>query len=191
MRAFARILLILFFSAITLTAAPEIVNENLLMDPAVKKIDEMITELHTKTGVSVVLHAKKSLGNQNIVDYEKNISASLASPYVLLVLADKEQKVDIVVSKDLAGIVEKNNILNNFIIPIISASDKNTQISRYSAAILNGVAEIVDETAKSKDVILLSSIGDESKNTTNVIRFIVYGLTAILVIGTIYRRFTA
>jgi DNA polymerase III alpha subunit len=160
------------------------------MDSAVVKMNEITNELYQKTGVSIIIHGKANLAGKNIIEYEKNISSTLGKSFVLVTIADAEHKVDVVVSPDLADKVDRNNILNGYIIPILSAEDKNTQSSRYSAALLNGVAEIADEIAKKDGVILLSSIGNESKDTTNIIRFIIYGITGILVVGLIYRRFS-
>ncbi len=187
-RALARIFFLLFFSALTLTAAPQIVNENLLMESATKKISEISAELYAKTGVSIILHAKSNLGSQNILEYEKNISLSIKSPYVLVVMADKEQKVDMIISPDLTGKIDKNNILNNYIIPIISANDKNEVQSRYSAALLNGISEIAEEIAKSNNVILTTALGNESKDTILIIKYIIYSLFGLLLAGLLYQR---
>ena len=158
------------------------------MESATKKISEISAELYAKTGVSIILHAKSNLGSQNILEYEKNISLSIKSPYVLVVMADKEQKVDMIISPDLTGKIDKNNILNNYIIPIISANDKNEVQSRYSAALLNGISEIAEEIAKSNNVILTTALGNESKDTILIIKYIIYSLFGLLLAGLLYQR---
>lgn len=187
-RALARIFFLLFFSALTLLATPQIVNENILMESATKKIGEITDELYAKTGISIVLHAKSNLGGQNILDYERNISLSVKSPYILLIMADKEQKVDMLISPDLTGKIDKNNILNNYIIPIISANDKNSLQSKYSAALLNGISEIAEEAAKTHSVVLSSALGNESKDTIAIIKYLIYSLFGLLLAGLLYQR---
>lgn len=114
-----------------------------------------------------------------IVEYEKNISASLKAPYVLVVFSAKEQKVDMTVSDDLQKIVNKNEILNTYIIPILVAGDKNSVDAKYSAAMLNGVAEIADEIAASRGVKLDSSIGSDSRNFMQGLRALFYGIIVV------------
>lgn len=164
----------LFF--ISAFAKPELLNEKIIMESANIKINDMITELYSKTNTSIVIHLKEKLPDGNILNYEKNVSANLQKPYVLVVFAAKEQKVDILVSDELKNVVDKNKILNSYVIPILGAEDKNSLEAKYSAAMLNGIAEIADEIAESKGVKLSSSIGSESKNFIQGLRVVFYGI---------------
>ncbi len=159
-------------------AKPEIINQNVIKQHAYDKVSEISNELYAKTGVSIVTHLVESTGG-NIVEYENNISKNIQSPYVILVLSAKDHKVDLLVSSELKGTVNKNEILNTFIIPILAAQDKNAVDTRYSAAILNGVAEIADEIATSKNIVLTSSIGSESRNFMQGLRVLFYGIIVV------------
>jgi hypothetical protein len=159
-------------------AKSEIINQNIVKQSSLDKITEISNELYLKTGVSIVAHLVENT-NGGIVAYENNISSKLTSPYVLIVFSGKEQKVDIVVSPDLQKVVNKNEILNTFIIPILAAEDKNSVDTKYSAAMLNGIAEIADEVADSKHIKLNSSIGSESRHFMQGLRVLFYGIIFI------------
>jgi hypothetical protein len=172
-RSFVALLLLTYITF----ARPEIINENVIKQSSLDKITEIANELYLKTGVSVVAHLVAD--THGIVEYEKNISASLKAPYVLVVFSAKEQKVDMTVSDDLQKIVNKNEILNTYIIPILVAGDKNSVDAKYSAAMLNGVAEIADEIAASRGVKLDSSIGSDSRNFMQGLRALFYGIIVV------------
>lgn len=172
-------------------AMPEIVSDdNIVVSGAKVKINEISDELFAKTGVSIVVYAKKSLDGQNIFEYEKNISSTLKQPFVLILFAENEKKVDVLVMpEELNKVVDKNYILNDRIIPILGAQgDKNSADSRYSAAILNGVGEIADRVAGSKGVALSSSLGSDTTTVMTIIKVVFYGTIAIAVFVLIYRR---
>lgn len=176
MKTVIRSSLFLFLFFLSAFAKPELINEKIIMESANIKINDIVTELYTKTNVSIVVHLKEKLPDGNILNYEKNISSTLQKPYVLIVFAGKEQKVDILVSDDLKNVIDKNKILNSYVIPILGAEDKNSLEARYSAAMLNGIAEIADEIAESKGIKLNSSIGSESKNFIQGLRVVFYGI---------------
>jgi len=181
----------LFVASLSYAQPQLVADSGLLTELGKQKIEEISTELYNKTGVSIVLYVKKSLDKQNILDYEDNISKTLTEPFVLIVFTEIEQKVDMIVKPEaLAKIVDKNFVLNERMIPILGAvSDKNAPDSRYSAALLNGVGEVADRIAESKNIVLDSSIGSQNIQTMNVIRVIFYGI----IIGSIgifvYRRY--
>ncbi len=168
-------------------AKPEIINENVIKQSSLDKITEITNELYLKTGVSIVAHLVAD--THGIVEYEKNVSASLKAPYVLVVFSAKEQKVDVTVSDDLQKIVNKNEILNTYIIPILAAQDKNSVDTKYSAAMLNGVAEIADEIASSKGIKLDSSIGSDSRNFMQGLRALFYGIIFVALGIYFYRMY--
>jgi hypothetical protein len=156
-------------------AKSEIINQNVIKQSSLDKITEISNELYVKTGVSIVGHFVEKTDN-GIVEYENNVSSGLTSPYVLIVFSAKDQKVDIVVSSDLQKVVNKNEILNTFMIPILAAQDKNSVDTKYSAALLNGIAEIADEVASSKNIKLDSSIGSDSRYFMQGLRALFYGI---------------
>lgn len=176
-----RSLILLPLLASLALARPDVINQNIIKKDTADKIAQLSQELYSKTGISIVTHLVEQT-NGGILEYEKNISSSLKTPYVLVVLSAKEQKVDMVVSDDLKSIVDKNDILNTYMIPLLAALDKNSPEAKYSAAVLNGVAEIADEAAKSKNIELESSIGSGSRDFMQGLRVFFYG-TIIFAVG--------
>ena len=55
-------------------------------------------------------------------------------------------------------------------------------------ALLNGYADIVDQIAAYRKITLESSIGSANKDTLNIIKLLVYGFVAVLVILMLIRR---
>jgi len=169
-------------------ARADVINQNIIKQDAANKITQISQELYQKTGISIVTHMVQQ-ADGGILEYEKNISSSLKPPYVLVVLSAKEQKVDMVVSDDMKSAIKKNEILNTFIIPFLAAEDKNLPEARYSAAMLNGVAEIADEAAESRNIKLDSSIGSESRNFMQGLKALFYGIIIFAVGFYIYGAF--
>jgi AAA+ ATPase superfamily predicted ATPase len=173
---------------------PEIINQNIIKQSAFDKISQITEELYSKTGVSIVAHFVEKVEN-GIPEYENNVTSNISRPYVFLIFVAKDEKVDMVISDELKSIVVKNDVLSPFpggpIIPILAAQDKNGLDAKYSAAALNGVADIADSIAKSRNVILESNIGSDSKTFMQILRAVFYGtiVVALFIYGyMIYRR---
>lgn len=165
--------LLLFLSS-NLYASKYVLSDDGLIDPrAIEKIDQMGNEVKSKLGVNIYVYAKASLQLQKdistkdkikyIKEYESNIVKSLKQPYVLLSMSVEDTHVNLIVSSSLKQIVEKDEILNGYVVPLLASKDKNTTFAKASAAILNGYAAIADIIAQSKDIKLESSIGNSGK----------------------------
>jgi hypothetical protein len=62
------------------------------------------------------------------------------------------------------------------IIPILAQKAKEPQkVSKYSAAMFNGYADIVDQIAKSKGVELEHAVSDTNKNSLLIVKVFFYG----------------
>lgn len=186
-RPFGRATMLLLFFVASLFAKPEIHNDSVLIDTAVSKIYDISSELHEKTGVNIYIYAKKTLDGKSIVDFENTLLGVMQKPYALLVFAESEQKVDIVLSEELQKRVDKNEILNNFIIPILVTKDDQPVNSRYSAALLNGTSELCERLAASYNVTLVSGLGNESRNVINIIRAVFYSIIGFSLLIVFYR----
>ena len=196
MKTFIRRSFLAFFFFFTSLAysKPQIINQNVIKQSAYDKISQITNELYTKTGVSIVAHFIEK-AEDGVQSYENNVTSGISGSYVFLIFVAKDEKVDLVVSNDLKSIIVKNDVLSPFpggpIIPILAAEDKNGLDAKFSAAALNGVADIADSIAKSKNVILESNIGSDSKTFMQILRVVFYGII-VLSLGVyfyrIYRR---
>lgn len=184
-------LLCLFLLLPTFSSAHEfIMHDGILDDRAVAKIEEMGQELYQKSGVKVFLTAKKSAEGEDIVAYGKRLSDTFSSPHVLLTLFLEEKKVDIYTSLGLEKEFDKESMLSPLpwrgtIIPLLTEKKKVLDVT---PALLNGYADIVDQIADYRKIKLESSIGSANKNTLGIVKILVYGFVATLVILMLLRR---
>lgn len=149
-------------------------NEAVIIDKAVTKIEKMCTEIHEKTGIGVYTSAVKSAEGKTITEYSDAVAKELDAPYVLLAIAAYEQQVEMVMSPEVAKYIDKDTILDEYVIPIlISHNSKATPEQKFSAAIFNGVAEITDEIAAEHNIAFANSVGSESKNFYEGIMWVV------------------
>ncbi|QKF72458.1 putative membrane protein [Aliarcobacter faecis] len=164
-----------------------ILNDDNLIDIRAKdKILEIGNEVKSKLGVNIYLYVKGSLGLDSkiptkdkieyIKNYEANILKDLENPYVILTVALEDTHVNLYFSDSLKQIIDKNDILNGYVIPLLASKDKNTLASKISAASLNGYSAIADSLAISKNITLESNIGNEGKVSSTIWRVFVYFL---------------
>lgn len=178
--------LLLFLSS-NLYASKFVLSDDGLIDQrAIGKIDEIGNETFSKLGVNIYVYAKSTLGLdanistkdkiKYIKEYESNIISNLAEPYVLLSIAVEDTHVNLIVSSSLKNVVDKNEILNSYVVPLLASKDKNSTFAKASAAILNGYAAIADTVAESKNIKLESSIGSSGKVAGTVWKVFMYSL---------------
>lgn len=193
--------LLLFLSTNLYASKFILSNDGLIDQRLVQKIDEIGNESQSKLGVNIYVYAKNSLGLdpntatkdkiKYIKDHEKQVVETLAKPYVLLTMAVDDTHVNLIVSSELKEIVEKNDILNGYVVPLLASKDKNSTFAKASAAILNGYAAIADTIAESKAVKLESSIGSSGKVAGTIWKVFMYSLVVaglLLYVYAVLRR---
>lgn len=183
------LLCVLFLSPIVVFAKDFVIYDNVLEERAAQKIEEMGAELFTKSGIKVVLIAKKT-GGEDIVTFEKNFAKDMTPPYVLLTLFSDEKKVDIYSSNGMEKEFDKEAILSPFpwrgtIIPLLTNQKKEAS---SSAALLNGYGDIVDQISAYRNIKLDSSIGSSNKITIEIVKIAIYGFVAVLVLIMLFKR---
>ncbi len=140
----------------------------------------MGSELYSKSGISVFIYASSKYGKSKfsnmeekikyIRSFEKNITDSLVSPFAILTMSLEDTHVNILFSKSLEGLIDKDMILNRHIVPLLASRDKNTIYAKVSAAMLNGYASIVDNIAEKRGIKLKSSIGNSGVIASSIWR---------------------
>lgn len=161
-----------------------IINDEIISEKVSQKIESLGAELYEKTRVSVYVAVSKSIGEKSIKEYEKELTKNLKEPFVLLTLAQKEQKVDIVNSKILTDKFDKETILSPFpwngtIIPLLTAKKEN---DKYNAAVLNGYADIVEQISQSHNVKLDGALGSTNKNIYHYVKIGIYGFLLFVIL---------
>ena len=190
-----RVLLAIFCLCV-FAQAKFILNSGEIITPLLSEKLEIIgAETEQKTGVGVYVAATKSLEGKSLEAFAQNFSADLKAPYAILLFAEKEHKVEIYGSADALELFDKEQILSvgssGRIIPIIASQKKDLnatqRIGVYNAALLNGYAEICDQIAKSRGVVLENSIGNTNNSFINFLRYVFYA-TLIFAIGLYFYR---
>ncbi len=163
-----------------------ILNGELLDERAKTKILEIGSEVKSKLGVNIYLYTKSSLGLEpnistkdkieHIKKYEENLIKDLENPYVILTIFMEETHVNLYYSDNLKEIINKNDILDGYVVPLLASKDKNTLDSKISAASLNGYSAITDALANSKNIKIDSNIGNEGKVSSTIWRVFIYFL---------------
>jgi len=181
------ILSLLFFLSQNLFAKGFILNHDGLIDPrAQEKINQIGNEVKTKLGVNIYIYAKSTLALAEdmerkakfdyIKNYEKEILPALKKPYVLLTMSVEDMYVNLIHTKDLDGVLDKDDILDGYVVPLLASKDKNTLFAKVSASMLNGYAAIADTIAEKKNIKLETSIGNQGKVSSTIWRVLMYFL---------------
>lgn len=181
---------LLLFLCSNLSAQQYILNDDKLIDDRAKeKINQIGDEVKSKLGVNIYIYAKSNLGlEENIktkdkIDFIRNnesqIISTLEKPYVLLSIAVEETHVNLLFSDDFNSVLDKDDILDGYVVPLLASKDKNTLFAKVSAATLNGYAAIADIIAESKQIKLESSIGNAGKISSTIWRVVMYTLVVL------------
>ncbi len=184
------VFLLLLFLFNNLNASNFVLSDDGLIDPrAITKINQIGAEAKEKLSVNIYVYAKKSLNLQKnitiqdkikyIKNYESEIEKSLTKPYVLLTMSVEDTHVNLIVSSKMKEVIDKNDILNGYVVPLLASKDKNSTFAKASAAILNGYAAIADTIAESKNIKLESSIGSSGKVAGTIWKVFMYSLVLV------------
>lgn len=173
-----------------------IIKDDLIDTRAKEKIIEIGNEVKSKIGVNVYVYATSGFGlNKDIttkekIDYIKNyeldILKNLENPYVIITISLEDTHVNLYYSDSLEKIVDKNDILDGYVVPLLASKDKNTIASKVSAALLNGYAAIADKLANSKNIELESNIGNQGKIASTIWRVFIYFVLFAALLAYIY-----
>ena len=184
------ILSLLFLFCQNLTAQTLILNDDKLIDDRAKeKINQIGAETKSKLGVNIYVYTKSTLGlDENIKtkdklevikNHENQLLATLEKPYVLLSVFVEETHVNLLFSDEFKDVLNKDDILDGYVVPLLASKDKNTLFAKVSAATLNGYAAVADTIAESKNVKLESSIGNAGKISSTIWRVVMYTMIVV------------
>jgi len=179
-----------------------IVNHSGLMDQrAYEKINAIGREVESKLDIKIYLDIKgnvkidKTLPREQRFKIIKNIEKDLfdivskntKKEFIVLTMIIDQHYTNLLYSNDnLKKIIQKNEILNDYVIPLLASQDKNILKSKVSAASLNGYAQIADLLADEKDIELESSIGSSGKVVSEIWKVFMYTMFFIGIIAYTY-----
>ena len=171
-----------------------VLNTGGLLDKrAYVKINEIGNEVKQKLGINIYLDVKGNNGinlDLNIKNRiklmkkkEKELVQNLQKPYVVLTIAVDQQYSNILVSDKIKNQIDKDDVLDGYVIPLLAAKDKNTLKSKVSAAVFNGYAQIGDSLAEQHGIKLKSSIGSQGKIAGTIWKVFMYTIVLFGIIA--------
>jgi hypothetical protein len=182
-------ILIAFFILHTFAFAnnPYILKHDGLIDQrAQDKIFQIGQEVKSKLNVNLYAYITENNGiditlprEERIVlmkQFEKDMVKDLPKPYAIVAISTDQLYTNILMSEDLKDILDKDDLLDGYVIPLLASKDKNTLFAKTSAAVLNGYAQMADSIAASQNIELLSSIGSGGKVASTIWKMVMYTL---------------
>jgi len=163
-----------------------LLHDGLIDQRAQDKIVQIGSEVQTKLGAKLYVFIKENNGmnpdlsfderKKIIKDYEQMVTKDLKGSYALLMLLLDQRHATIIMSEDMQKIIDKRDILDGYVTPVLASKDKNTLFTKTSAAILNGYAQMADVLAESQGLKLESSIGSGGKVFSTIWKIFMYTL---------------
>ena len=211
-------LLALIFTILfqTLLSAQYLYKDEVIFNPKFNvEVDKLGLELYLKTGISLKLIMLKELPNkQNIVSYEKELIKSFNEPTILLTFSEMDSQVDILANHpSLYKYFDKGQILSPIsspvqafvvallnmdfsdmssggtILPLLAQKAKKGDIlGKYSGSMFNGYADIAEQIAESKGIVLENAVGSANQYSIFAVKILFYGIILIAIFMYIKRR---
>ncbi|MFA5234118.1 MAG: 3-dehydroquinate dehydratase [Sulfurimonas sp.] len=200
-RGLFALILTLFFH--TLLSAQYLYKDELIFNPAFNaEVEKLGSELHQKTGIALRLVMLKELPNKmNIVEYEKELMKEFSEPTILLTFSEMDSKVDILANEpSLYEYFDKKQVLSpvssavqafviallnmdfsdmssgGTILPLLAQKAKEGEVlGKYSGSMFNGYADIAEQIAQSKGVMLENAVGNANQNSILLVKVLFYG----------------
>jgi hypothetical protein len=200
-RGLCALILTLFFN--TSLNAQYLYKDEVIFNSAFNgEIEKLGSELYEKTGISLRLVMLKELPyDMNIVEYEKELIKNFNEPTVLLTFSEMNSKVDILASEpSLYEYFNKKQVLSPIsspvqafvvallnldfsdmtsggtILPLLAQKVKKGEVlGKYSGSMFNGYADIAEQIAESRGIVLENAVGNANKTSIYIIKVVFYG----------------
>ncbi len=155
-------------------------NDHIISPKAAEQIEKMGSELEQKSKVYayVVATNQQLKRGVNVYDFIKKYQSSMSKPYVAIVFAPNSKRLHLISSdKELKSKLNEGTILD-FAIKVIAGIDKNSLQSKYDLGLVQAYSELCDEVAKSKNIVLQSTIKSGG-------RWVLYIVNTLIIIGSL------
>ncbi|MCW8895509.1 3-dehydroquinate dehydratase [Sulfurimonas sp.] len=213
-RGLAALMLALLFK--TSLTAQYLYKDEVIFNPAFNaEVEKLGSELYQKTGISLRLVMLKELPqNMSIVEYEKELMKDFSEPTILLTFSEMNSKVDILASEpSLYEYFNKKQVLSPIsspvqafvvallsfdfsdmtsggtILPLLAQKAKKGEVlGKYSGSMFNGYADIAEQVAKSKNVVLENAVGSANQTSILIVKVLFYGFIVYGIVLYIKRK---
>lgn len=146
-------------------------NDKILVSKSVDFIEQVSSELFSKTGVSLYVYMANST-NKSYSDFKNELISKLHSPYVAIVLLKDNKKIDIITSNN--NLLDKKKVYWEYMVPLIPQKDDELTREALSAVVFNGYVESVDLIADKFNVTIYHNIPKDEKGAKLVSQIILY-----------------
>jgi len=208
-------MLTLFFN--TLASAQYLYKDELIFNPAFSaEVQKLGSELNQRTGISLRLVMLKKLPqDMNIVEYEKELMKDFSEPTILLTFSEMDSKVDIYANQtSLYEYFDKKQVLSPLsssvqafviallnmdfsdmssggtILPLLAQKTKEGEtLGKYAASMFNGYADIAEQIAASKGIVLENAVGSANQISILIVKVLFYSIVAYAIFLYIKRKF--
>ena len=200
-RGLAALIFFVFFH--TSLTAEYLYKDEVIFNPAFSaEVEKLGSELYDKTGISLRLVMLKELPHgTTIVQYEKELMKNFSSPTILLTFSEMNSKVDIFANPtSLYEYFNKKQVLSPIsspvqafviallsldfsdmtsggtILPLLAGKAKKGEVlGKYSAAMFNGYADIAEQIADTKKIVLENAVGSSNQTSILAVKVLFYG----------------
>jgi hypothetical protein len=155
------------------------------------EVNIMGKELFELSGVGVYILMLHSTNGESLSKVGLDYFKTLPKNSTLLTFSELEKKVDII--SDVEYLFDKEQILSPYpwsgtILPILGEKTKGDPREKYSVAIFNGYADIVEQSADTLNITLDSAVGSANKIVINSLRLLFYGILLLALFYIIYKK---
>ena len=166
-----------------------IIKNDLLVPNASKIIEDIGSELSSKTGINVYIVATNETfpKNLNLVEYSRRYEGNASKPYIIFFFIPKNKRVGLIPSsKEIRELYDAGSV-KDATIDVVASSDKNSKRDKYNIGIVQGYSELADQIADAKGVDMNNTIPNETRDIIGVLKYLVI-LGTILVLWIIFIR---
>ena len=213
-RGLAALILALLFK--TSLIAQYLYKDEVIFNPAFNnEVEKLGSELYQKTGISLRLIMLKKLPNDmSIVEYEKEMMKDFSEPTILLTFSEMNSKVDILANQtSLYEYFDKKQVLSPIsspvqafvvallnmdfsdmtsggtILPLLAQKAKKGEVlGKYSASMFNGYADIAEQIAQSRGVVLENAVGSANQTSILIVKVLFYGFIVYAIVLYVKRK---
>jgi hypothetical protein len=213
---FALILTIFFQTSLS---AEYLYKDTVIFNKAFEaEVNKLGSELYEKTGISLRLVMLKELPyGSSIVQYEQELMKEFSSPTVLLTFSEMDSKVDILAyPNSLYEYFDKEQVLSPIsspvqafvvailnldfsemtsggtILPLLAGKAKKGELlGKYSGSMFNGYADIAEQIAESKEIVLENAVGSANQTSIFFVKVLFYGFVVYAIFLYTKRRLYA
>jgi hypothetical protein len=178
--------LLLIFSLFTTTLFSKtiVINDDVIIDKTVKRINIMGQEMLDQVGVTTIIVAKKKMNKEEFLKIKEEIFNDLKKSYIVWFFSrkyDDSQNIglnQIFISDDLEGKFDSESLTSPFYGTFTKVLTANSKLDTTSAAFFNAYGDIMAQIGEAYNVEFKNAVPNDGRTFINIVRAIFYGTLA-------------